>query len=80
MDDLNVTQADRDAAAWTSPHNKRWGMLVRAGHLDSDPLVQAFARHRQSERAAIIAWLRSHPGDHAKVFADGIERGEHCDG
>lgn len=43
---VDVTQADRDAAADSSPHNGRWGSLVRAGHLDFDPLVQAFARHR----------------------------------
>lgn len=56
-----VTQSDRDAAANSSPHNERWGMLVRAGHMDADPLVQAFARHRIAagqrgmEKAAGIA-------------------------
>lgn len=29
------------------------------------------------ERAIIVAWLRSHEGDHARVFADAIAAGEH---
>lgn len=43
---VKVAQEDRDAAADSSPHNERWGLLVRAGHMDHDTLVQAFARHR----------------------------------
>lgn len=32
---------------------------------------------RTAERAIIVAWLRSHEGNHARVFANAIEAGEH---
>ena len=32
---------------------------------------------RLSERARIVAFLRKHPGDHARVFAKAVEDGEH---
>lgn len=60
MDELvEVTQADRDAAA---PHTTGFGHIdgysfstlhmVRAGHCDDHPIVQAFARHRLAAIAA----------------------------
>jgi len=72
---MSVIQADRDAAASSSPHNERWGTLVRAGAMDSDPLVQAFARHRlQSQPSA---------GDVDRVarvlYACEKERSDRCD-
>ena len=47
---MTVTDEDREAAANVAPSNERWGMLVRSGHGDSDPIVQAFARHRIEAR------------------------------
>ena len=32
---------------------------------------------RLSERARIVAFLRKHPGDHARVFAKAVDDGEH---
>lgn len=32
---------------------------------------------RTTERATIVAWLRTHDGDHARVYADAIEAGVH---
>lgn len=54
MGDVEVTQADRDAAAkhTTRGHGKLGHhtfsatYMIRNGHWDDDPLVQAFARHR----------------------------------
>ncbi len=40
--------------------------------------VEQIAAHRLAERARIVAFLRTHPGDHARVFARAIEEGEHC--
>jgi hypothetical protein len=37
-------------------------------------VVEAFARHRMEERAAIVAWLRK---DDFLMTADAIEAGEH---
>ena len=54
VDQIEVTQADREAAADSAPHNHRWGSLVRLGHLDHDPLVQAFARHRLASVKATL--------------------------
>lgn len=39
----------------------------------NDEMVRA----QETEAALIVAWLRAHPGDHARVFADAIERGAH---
>lgn len=47
---MTVTDEDREAAANVAPNNERWGMLVRAGHSDGDPIAQAFARHRLTAR------------------------------
>ncbi|KKW92705.1 hypothetical protein YP76_07165 [Sphingobium chungbukense] len=52
MMDGKVDQDVREAAADSSPHNGRWGSLVRHGHMDADPLVQAFARMREAGRQA----------------------------
>lgn len=46
-------------------------------------VVEAFARHRMKERAAIVAWLRSDKivfsmdGSAEDVVASAIEAGEH---
>lgn len=55
---MEITKEDREAAADSSPNNERWGMLVRAGYIDSDPLVQAFAAHRIAAEQAVLAKLR----------------------
>ena len=71
-----ITQADRDAAGtWinNTPAVEDW-----CGYEDQRALVQAFARHRMEERAAIVAWLRGpepYPDGH-DIAAD-IEAGEH---
>lgn len=58
---VEVVQADRDAAAELFLADG--GKIVRAmnarlGSFDEGPSVQAFARHRLSAEAAIVAWLR----------------------
>jgi len=55
MSDIEVSQADRDAAAaFYGPHLARPNEVLvtahmRAGKIDESPLIQAFARHRASE-------------------------------
>lgn len=65
MTELLPTQADRDAAAKTAlsyaetengKAQLRWD--IANAKRDGHPLVQAFARHRLSTEAAIVAWLR----------------------
>lgn len=54
---IEVTQADRDAAADTYRRfrygNDRLQQNVLSGAMDADPLVQIFARHRQSSIASL---------------------------
>lgn len=71
---IEVTQADRDAAA-------EW---MRAKHPDSafTDLSITLARHRQqavaAEVAQIVAWLRKYDlVVFTNVLADAIERGEY---
>ena len=57
-----ITQADRDAAAsgyfaWCSG-NPVIPDRMKAGNADDHSMVQAFARHRMEERAAIVAYFR----------------------
>lgn len=73
-----ITQADRDAAAsgyfaWCSG-NPVIPDRMKAGNADDHSMVQAFARHRMEERAAIVAWLRNIDDD---FLARYIEAGEH---
>jgi hypothetical protein len=51
---VKVEQSDRDAAApWVIvPANER---KIRAGEMDWNPIVQAFARHRLASQAQIVA-------------------------
>ena len=81
---IEITQADRDAAGtWlnNTPAVDDW-----CGYEDQRALVQAFARHRMEERAAIVAWLRQSiiGGDNLEPVCDthtqiasAIEAGEH---
>ena len=77
-----ITQADRDAAAsgyfaWCSG-NPVIPDRMKAGNADDHSMVQAFARHRMEERAAIVAWLREGVrGEWFPGLADAIEAGEH---
>lgn len=66
---MQIEQIDRDAAADSSPHNGRWGSLVRAGALDRDPLVQAFAYHRVK---AIAAHRHAAPDDAVERIVDAV--------
>lgn len=63
--DQTVTQADRDAAApFATGHgylgNADYsnGFLIRNGHLDAHPIVQAFARHRTAHLGDAERWER----------------------
>ena len=76
-----ITQADRDAAAsgyfaWCSG-NPVIPDRMKAGDADDHSMVQAFARHRMEERAAIVAWLRSKDTYDFDDLAIDIEAGEH---
>ena len=82
-----ITQADRDAAAsgyfaWCSG-NPVIPDRMKAGDADDHSMVQAFARHRMEERAAIVAWLHEQwvtdATDNIDVFdmIDGIKAGDH---
>ena len=84
-----ITQADRDAAAsgyfaWCSG-NPVIPDRMKVGDADDHSMVQAFARHRMEERAAIVAWLRDRKEmtafyiDYVETAqaADAIEAGEH---
>lgn len=52
---------------------------VRSGKSDSNPVVQAFARHREEAEKRIVDWLRGSWGmlPEALDFADFIEAGDH---
>ena len=52
MDKIEVTQVDREAAADVLHDNLGWyrAAPVRAGEMDNDSVVQAFARHRLATR------------------------------
>ena len=58
MSEIKVTKADRDAARAHDPF--LWEMKPRSHEFQS--LIQAFARHRMEERAAIVAFLRENDG------------------
>lgn len=78
---VEVTDADREAAAsgyfaWCSG-NPVIPDRMKAGTADDHSMVQAFARHRLAERAAIVAWLRSHDFMALNDAADLIEAGEY---
>lgn len=84
----DITQADRDMAARIfgafGIHGEK---IVKAGWADDDDIVQAFARHRMEERAAIVAYIRREQLDEynertaketeAWWYANAIEAGEH---
>jgi hypothetical protein len=63
QEQVQVSQADRDAAAALFLNDTRSKRIALAGGLDSRPLVQAFARHRHTataealEAAAQVAYL-----------------------
>lgn len=89
---VEVTQADRDAAAEMLAHRGKEIVAanIAAGSADGHHMVQAFARHRlaalraqgQDERAEIVAFVRAnfdapHVAEVAKRIADAIEAGQH---
>ena len=60
---IEVTQADRDAAAsayyaWFNG-SPVIPTKMKQGRADDHTMIQAFARHRMEERAAIVALVRS---------------------
>lgn len=60
MDNVVVTQADRDAAADLTNGQFRdtpQYRLIAQGGFDDHPAVQAFARHRIAAEQAIVDWL-----------------------
>jgi hypothetical protein len=61
-----ITQTDRDAAAsayyaWFDG-SPVIPTRMKQGQVDHHTMIQAFARHRMEERAAIVAWLRKENG------------------
>lgn len=79
-----ITQADRDAAAECIRQGVSHPPLtdIISGKKDHWFFVQAFARHRMEERAAIVAWLRHRLDDWPDYvapsdIATAIEAGEH---
>lgn len=78
-----ITQADRDAAAMTKASDgyDLEPKLIRQGECDHWNIVEAFARHRMEERAAIVAWLRGETGcawsRDVIEAAHAIEAGDH---
>ena len=85
-----ITQADRDAAAsgyfaWCSG-NPVIPDRMKAGDADDHSMVQAFARHRMEERAAIVAmiwgdvrsdYISEYHADILRDLIDRIEGGKH---
>lgn len=72
MDEVTVTQADREAAAnLIGRIGLSWsGDMIRAGKSDDHDYVQAFAHHRhQAEREARVEWkgIESPPKDGTKA-------------
>ena len=47
---MKIEQVDRDAAADGSPCVLGFRAIIRAGKMDDNPVVQAFARHRIQAR------------------------------
>lgn len=79
---VEVTQADRDAAAeYYLAEGADWfaNVVQQAadGSCDEWPIVRAFARHREAERKAIVSFLNLCGGEFANKYADWIEAGEH---
>lgn len=81
-----VQQCDRDAAKsllGRDDAGPSW-WSIDSGNADSDPMVQAFTRHRSTaaaaKRARIVAWLRGasdgYDNPSLLAIADAIERGE----
>lgn len=80
---VEVTQADRDAAAayyYSAGGSPNVARDIREGRKDSWFRVQAFARHRiaaaQAERAAVVEWLRKLAGVPASALEGHPPRGE----
>jgi hypothetical protein len=76
----DILQCDRDRAA--DLLSGIYGPEIREGRKDTLSVVQAFAAHREAERAAVVAWLRHSDQDGyscvcSAKFADAIEHGEH---
>ena len=78
---VEVTDADRGAAKsllGRDDAGPSW-WSIDSGNADSDPMVQAFARHRIAERkrvvGEIVAWLRDdeEPYPDSYDIADEIE-------
>lgn len=70
MTDIEITQADREAAANLTVPNGRWPGFsadFRSGRADRNQLTQAFARHRIEARAAAIEECAKVAEDHRMV-------------
>lgn len=75
---VEVTQADRDAAASVAVLVEM-RELILVGRADHH--AEPFARHRLAERAKIVAWLREQDGHgYDDMRANCIEAGEHYNG
>ena len=67
-----ITQADRDAA---EAYREKVLDAIWAGGPEDQVLLEAFARHRMEERAAVVAWCRNVNMDWCGC-AEAIEAGE----
>ena len=74
-----ITQADREAALRLEDIDEGSQLYADAmsGKHDDWVMIQAFARHRMEERAAIVAWLRGMGLRNMNYIADSIEAGDH---
>ena len=68
-----ITQADRDAA---EAYREKVLDAIWANGPEDQVLLEAFARHRMEERAAVVAWCRNVNMDWCGC-AEAIEAGEH---
>ena len=68
-----ITQADRDAA---EAYREKVLDAIWAAKPEDQVLLEAFARHRMEERAAVVAWCRNVNMDWCGC-AEAIEAGEH---
>lgn len=82
MNKVEVTQADREAAAQLADQIQEWDIAknIREGKRDPYVWCQAFARHREQaaaeERAKIVAWLRGFATNKTDELADILEADE----
>ena len=82
---VEVTQADRDAAAPFAMDTQQGREFIRSGEADGNTVVQAFARHRLAAISAVMQDLETpseamieivgrYLGMHAKLTPEGTKQ------